>query len=118
MIGAFGEEAACKFLENKGFTIKERNFRAGRVGELDIIAQYEDTLCFIEVKTRKNLNFGSPAESVTYSKIRNIKLLSQIYMKKLRYHDIAIRFDIIEVYITGNRNSPVIKEFNHIEGAF
>jgi putative endonuclease len=117
--GAFGEAVACKYLEQKGYIIKDKNFRAGRIGELDIVAQFEDNICFVEVKSRKTLNYGTPSEAVTYRKQQKIKLIAQIYMKSLVLKvDYNIRFDIIEIFIGGSADSPIIKSINHIENAF
>ena len=117
-LGNFGENEACRYLERRGYLILDRNFRVGRLGELDIIASNQETLCFIEVKTRKNLRFGTPAEAVTARKVRVIRMLSQIYLQKHKMHDTHIRFDILEIYISTSRTSPLIKRMNHIENAF
>ena len=57
--GHTGEEAAVRYLEQQGYIILERNFRL-RIGEVDIIARHGEYLVFIEVKTRRTKNFGSP----------------------------------------------------------
>ena len=67
-MGARGEDEAAKYLQNKGYTILKRNFHS-KFGEIDIIAKINNTVCFIEVKTRKNNRYGRPAEFVNYSYI-------------------------------------------------
>ena len=67
-IGNLGEDMAVKFLLEKGYEIIERNFLKP-FGEIDIIAKDKDFLVFIEVKARKNINFGFPREFVNGSKI-------------------------------------------------
>lgn len=62
-IGKLGEDLACKYLQNKGYKILERNFEA-KQGEIDIIALDKEELVFIEVKTRSNILYGKPAEAV------------------------------------------------------
>lgn len=113
-IGELGEEAACRYLLNRGYMIKERNFRLS-CGELDVIAIGSDgCLVFVEVKTRKNDNYGYPSEYVDakkQSRLRNTALLycgGEVYM----------RFDIIEVYYEMNDNIMHVKRVNHIENAF
>ena len=109
-IGDIGEDAAVKFLEDKGYKIIKRNFYC-RVGEIDIIALCGEETVFIEVKTRKSDAFGSAAEFVTYQKQQKIKKTALYYIGG---SDIPVRFDVIEVY---HQNSE-IKSINHIENAF
>jgi putative endonuclease len=66
-VGKLGEKAAQKFLKKRGYRIRETGFRC-RHGEIDIIAQQKDYLVFIEFRTKSNLAFGSPEESITVSK--------------------------------------------------
>jgi putative endonuclease len=66
-VGKLGEKLAQKFLKKRGYRIRETNFRC-REGEIDIIAQQGDYLVFVEVRTKSNLDFGSPEESITQSK--------------------------------------------------
>ena len=70
--GKLGENIACNYLKNKGYQILARNFRT-RWGELDIIATYKNKLIFIEVKTRKSADFGSPFEAVTSGKLHRLQ---------------------------------------------
>jgi len=66
-VGKLGEKAAQKFLKKRGYRIRETGFRC-RHGEIDIIAQKKDCLVFIEVRTKSNLDFGTPEESITRAK--------------------------------------------------
>ena len=66
-IGKLGEEAARKFLKKRGYRIRETGFRC-RYGEIDITAQKKDYLVFVEVRTKSNLDFGTPEESITQAK--------------------------------------------------
>ena len=61
--GNEGEQAACEYLQKKGWKILDRNVRRGR-GEIDIIARKRKIIAFVEVKRRSSLAFGSPAEAV------------------------------------------------------
>ena len=65
--GILGEKLAKDFLKRRGYRIKETNYRCPE-GEIDIIAKHKDFLVFIEVRTKKSLDFGSPEESITPAK--------------------------------------------------
>ncbi len=95
VLGKEGEDAACAFLEAKGYTILDRNWRWRKL-ELDIIAEYHQTLIIVEVKTRRNVVFGLPEEAVNDAKIRRITQATDIYLKKHKI-DLPLRFDIISV---------------------
>ena len=73
-LGKYGEQLAADFLANRGFSILHKNWRHGH-REIDIIAVKDKTLHFIEVKTRRNTNFGYPEEGVNRKKI--IYLINQ-----------------------------------------
>ena len=66
-VGKLGEKLAQKFLKKRGYHIRETNFRC-REGEIDIIARQGDYLVFVEVRTKSNLDFGTPEESITQAK--------------------------------------------------
>ena len=106
-LGKQGENAACRYLKRRGYKIIERNYKT-RFGEVDIIARKDDTVAFIEVKTRLTDKFGAPAEAVTFAKQRKYALSAQFYFSQCE-DDCIIRFDVIE----GFRG-----EINHIENAF
>lgn len=95
LLGKAGEDAAADYLEEKGYTILDRNWRKNRL-ELDIIATKGDIIAFVEVKTRKNTDFREPHEAVDWKKIRHIVVAADAYIK-LHSIDLKIRFDIIDV---------------------
>ncbi len=120
IVGNFGEEAAAKFLKKNGYKILKRNF-VSPSGEIDIIASTSDTVAFIEVKTR-NSDRGSlkeprPASSVTPEKQRKIISASKHYHSKENYGK-RRRFDVIEVYLEGERGKEKIKEIKHLINTF
>ena len=106
--GNKGEDEACTFLEGNGCRILERNFRSRR-GEIDIIAEDEGTMVFVEVKYRKSTGSGQPYEAVTGSKQRTICHTADFYrMKKGLYENRPYRFDVISILgekITWYRNA-------------
>ena len=99
-IGKWGENLACKYLEKNNYEIIERNFLCHQ-GEIDIIAKDRNQreIIFIEVKTRSNLKYGNPAEAVNKEKQRHIKQVAEYYIYKNNLTCLAIRVDVIEVYI-------------------
>ena len=72
-IGKLGENLACKYLEQNGYKIIERNKTFSRFCEIDIIAKIKDITVFVEVKTRKTNDFGTPLEAITKTKYNHIK---------------------------------------------
>ena len=79
--GNEGEAMACRYLENMGCRVKERNFRSRR-GEIDIIAEDSGTVVFVEVKYRRGKNTGHPYEAVTRSKQLTICRTADFYRMK------------------------------------
>lgn len=99
VIGKEGENVAKKYLESNNYKVIEKNFRCKR-GEIDIIAEDMKTkeYCFIEVKTRSNKEFGTPATAVDKVKQRKITMTTKFYILKNKLQNSFIRFDVIEVY--------------------
>ncbi len=113
-IGTMGEDISENYLKSAGYRILDKNFRC-KCGEIDLIAIHKDYICFIEVKTRYGINFGTPAESVTSSKQHKIYKTAQIYILNKNINDRNFRFDVIEVILNKDNNDFSI---NHIEDAF
>jgi len=110
--GNKGEKIAEDFLRNKGYKIIQRNYRCA-FGEIDIIAEYIDTIIFVEVRTKSTDNFGSPQDSITSSKIDKISKTAIMYIQEKNLIDQACQFDVIAItYKTGKPN------ISHIENAF
>lgn len=112
-VGKKGEEVAASFLRKKGYHILDKNFRC-RLGEIDIIAQKDDQIVFVEVKTRKNLNFGLPQQAVTYFKKKRLTKLAQFYLAVHRLADFSCRFDVIAVML----NQDSVDSVHLVENAF
>ena len=93
-IGALGEKIAAEYLTRLGYVIRERNFRS-REGEIDIIAEKDDFLVFIEVRTRRSLSFGTPEESVTAQKKERLIALTQVYMEDREDLPSSWRIDVL-----------------------
>ena len=96
-LGKTGEEIGTKYLIKNGYRIIIRNFRC-RQGEIDIIAQDKNEIVFIEVKTRKNTNYGYPIDAVDKRKQKHILNASKYYIYINKLEKKNIRFDVIEIY--------------------
>ena len=95
-LGIDGENMACDFLQKRGYKIIDRNYRTRR-GEIDIIAEKDKTIIFVEVKARKNIRMGNGAESVTNEKIRHMVYAINMYLYQNRLEDRNVRLDAIEI---------------------
>ena len=98
-VGALGEKVAREYLEGLGFSIRETNFRL-REGEIDIIAEKDDFLIFIEVRTRMSPSFGTPEESVTPQKMERLITLAQTYIETHEDLPPSWRIDVVAVELT------------------
>lgn len=112
-LGFKGESIAEELLKAKGYSIIKRNFRFGK-GEIDIIAKDGNCLVFVEVKTRKNLNFGEPEYAITQSKIKQLKKMAEAYFYVNGIVNQDCRFDVIT--IIGEKKEDL--KINHIINAF
>ena len=107
-----GEDLASEYLDKQGYKLLHRNWRYSRIGEIDIIAQTDNTLVFVEVKTRTSNHCGDPLESITATKRNQIFKLAEIYLSENpQTNNITFRFDAIGIVL---RKPP---EINHLENA-
>lgn len=111
--GRWGEQRAAEFLEAHGFKILKRNFRLGRVGEIDLIAEHNGTLVFVEVKTQHSDAMGEAVSWVTPKKQRQIGRIAQAYLTFNKIENRDCRFDVITVLQQSNAT-----EIRHIPNAF
>lgn len=96
-VGKQKEELAAIFLENRGVKILEKNF-SSKMGEIDLIGLHEGYLVFVEVKYRRDINYGYPEEAVSKNKRRKIILVSGYYRMTKHYGDnMPLRFDVVSV---------------------
>lgn len=95
-LGAWGEKIAMEYLQKQGYQILETNFRC-REGEIDIIAQDKEYLVFVEVRTRRGREFGTPEESLTAAKRNKLISLAFIYLQNRRNLPSLWRFDVVAV---------------------
>lgn len=104
-LGQQGEEVAVQYLQAHGYKILERNFRC-KVGEVDIIAEDEGNLVFVEVKARSSKLFGNPAEAVTSRKQGQISKAALCYLGD-KHRKRAARFDVVCVTFSSSRPTEV-----------
>jgi len=105
ILGKVGEDFSAKYLEKQGYKIIDRNYKI-RTAEIDIIAEKDNTIIFVEVKTRSNIRHGFPVEAVNLRKQKRIIEGASVFL-------FNCRFDVIEVYSVGDE-----LELRHIENAF
>lgn len=95
-LGRWGEHVAALHLEAQGLRIIARNWRCAR-GEIDLVAQEEDVLVFVEVKTRRGRALGLPEEALTPAKARRLVSLGEMYLVDHDLTDLAWRVDLVAV---------------------
>lgn len=101
-VGRYGEDLACRKLQNLGMQIVERNWRC-RSGEIDIVAIDDGVLVVCEVKTRRQTAYGSPVEAVTSTKIRRLRMLAAQWLAN---NTPAAAFDDVRVDVIAVRIPP------------
>lgn len=113
-LGKWGEELAAKYLEQKGYVIRDRDWRQGKL-DLDIVAVADDgeTVVFVEVKARKTNSFGQPEQAVDAKKIKRLARAADSYVKSLGV-SAPLRFDIVSI-IGDQKEAQTIE---HIVDAF
>ncbi|TET67400.1 MAG: YraN family protein [Dehalococcoidia bacterium] len=97
-VGILGENLAKNFLKKRGYRILESNYRC-REGEIDIITKHKDSLVFIEVRTKRSLEFGSPEESITPTKMERLRAVAAHYQQTHNNLPASWRIDVVAVEI-------------------
>src|SRR5712692_5608761 len=97
--GAQGETLACRFVRRKGYKVLYRNFKGHSGGEIDIVCRDNDTLVFVEVKTRTREDYGRPITAVDRQKQKRISRGALAWLRLLDNPDILFRFDVVEIII-------------------
>ena len=108
--GIWGEELAAAYLREKGYVILERDWHS-KHRDIDIIAQKDDLIVFVEVKTRRNRNYADPLQAVNYMKQRNLRRAISHYIHYRKF-DNPWRFDVITIVGELGCKTP---EINHVE---
>ena len=108
VVGRYGESIAEQYLKKQKYKIVDRNFFC-HFGEIDLIAWDGESVIFVEVKSRKDDQFGLPREAVTWRKQQTIVKCATYWLYKNKQTGVPVRFDVIE--ILGDK-------INHIKDAF
>jgi putative endonuclease len=98
-LGRTGERLAAETLVAQGYTLLERNFRCC-YGEIDLIAEKENDLVFVEVKTRRGCAYGRPEEAVTIRKQRKIVQVAAYYLDLHTCSERSWRIDVVAVQLS------------------
>ena len=112
-VGRIGERIALHHLEGKGYRIMDANYQC-RWGEVDLIAQDGSVWVFVEVRTRRSVEYGSPEESITPSKARRLTLTAQDFLRQrvAACADLEWRIDLVAIRLGPNRR---VLSVNHLE---
>lgn len=111
--GIWGEVLTARYLRDRGFQILSSNYSC-RLGELDLVAMIDETMCFVEVKTRGENPLMAPSEAVDSFKQERMIKTSSIYLKASGWKG-KTRFDVSEVFLDDNFK---LVKLNYIENAF
>jgi putative endonuclease len=97
-LGRRGEDAACRYLRDRGGEVLLRNYRSP-AGEIDIIARDGLTLCFVEVKARHVRAAARPAAGLSRRQQRRIRRAALTYLREIGRPHLPWRFDLVEVVL-------------------
>jgi putative endonuclease len=113
-LGLRGEEAAFFYLRRLGFTVVARRWHSHRyAGDLDLVAWENDTLCFIEVKTRSSREIAAAEAAVDDHKQKTLRRIARHYMRQSE-PALITRFDVLSIYF----EKEAVPEFHLFRGAF
>ena len=110
-LGRKGEDAAARYLAQRGYEILERNWTCF-AGEADIIARDEEWLVFVEVKTRRNTDKGFPSDAVDARKRDRYEKIALAYAAEYSASDIPVRFDVVSIVVIGKGKAMIRHHMN------
>lgn len=110
LVGEIGEGAAGEYLVKKGYEVVLRNFST-RFGEIDLIMKDRERLVFVEVKTKKGLEFGTPEEMFTRGKYNKVKRMATVYLKG---EDVPCRIDMVAVELDGQNLPVAVRHYENV----
>ena len=117
-LGREGEAIAASYLEEAGWTVLERNYRAGR-NEVDLIVGCGRTVAFVEVKSRRGTGFGHPLEAITEHKRREIAKVARAWVRaRGGLRGLSLRFDAVAVSFGRVRDACCAPIVEHVADAW
>lgn len=108
--GRIGEALAERLLQKKGYAILKRNFRT-RFGEIDLICDDCGITVFVEVKTKKGLEFGSPEDMYTKGKEAKVRRMAAAYLDG---KEVACRIDVVAVVLYDNNEPERLTHYQNV----
>lgn len=111
-----GEDLVAEYLRQNGYIIVKRNWR-DRFGEIDVIAEDNEHILFVEVKTRTDNSLVGGAEAVDRKKAERIRKTANLFLNRL-HRELAPRFDVAEVTVYLREDSTIGYKLNYIPSAF
>lgn len=118
MLGSHGERIAERYLQKKGFRILDRNYqnRIGyRLGEIDLVAERDGAIVFVEVKTREGAPKTTfPEDNLTRGKFKKLEKIAQVYLREQDRLDTPYHFDAIAITLETGKNTAHVKHFEYI----
>ena len=107
-LGRRGEDLAHRYLQQKGFRVLARNWTGPHLAEVDIVAQVEGQMVFVEVKSRADAEHGSPERALDHLKIVSQRRAARAWARRAGIEPTGIRFDLITVVFS---EPPLIEHF-------
>lgn len=111
-LGALGERIAERWLRKHGYTILARRFKFGR-RDIDLVAQRDATVAFVEVKARKGQDFGDPVEAVHHRKQRELTKSARVWIDRHGRDGEQYQFDVVGILVDESR-----VQVKHVTNAF
>ncbi|NQU83925.1 MAG: YraN family protein [Parcubacteria group bacterium] len=113
-IGNLGEKIAEKYLKSKGFEILTGQFYAGKLGEIDIVAEKDKCIHFVEVKTRTNRVFGLPEDAINYHKQQKIKKAVSYFLQKYKIAHDNFQVDCVAIELDYKTKKAKVRYLEYI----
>lgn len=120
VVGALGERLGCRYLEKKGYIIRATNYKNAlgrRLGELDIIAEKNGQIVFVEVKTRlqRGADMALPEQNITRDKLLKLEKIASYYLRQEKMERMPYRFDALAIVVDREGKKAKIR---HLESIF
>lgn len=113
-IGVIGEDYATQYLQDNDFYILKRN-ATSRWGELDIVAEKDKKIFFVEVKTRISTHYGSPYEAVDYLKVRKLARTIEYFILVNRLEKRKLQLDVISIELNADYTVKSLKRYEDVK---